>query len=71
MCADCEAIEHGKRGAPGHARLVQEGQPMRGPTPIGQAKITITHYRCKACGRRWQYVNDKNADGAGWTPVGV
>ena len=67
MCPLCGAIPRDKRGAPGHDKLYQEGTPTRGRTPIGQAKITITHYRCKVCGTKWQYENDKNDQNAGWS----
>ncbi len=65
MCPLCNAIEPRRSGAAGHAKLYQEGNPKRGRSPNGQAKITITHYRCKVCGTKWEYTNDKMTDRAG------
>ncbi len=66
MCPLCNAIEQRKSGTPGHPKLYQEGNPKRGRSPSGEA-ITTTHYRCKVCGTKWTYENDKKNDRAGWS----
>jgi transposase-like protein len=36
----------------------------------GGHTVTITRYRCDACGARWEYENDKTNQQAGWSIVG-
>lgn len=67
MCPACSAIAQHQRNAKGHAHLHQEGKTRKSVSAIGQARIKITHFRCKVCGTKWQYEDDKNDDHAGWS----
>ena len=67
MCDACSAIVEDRRGKPGHDALEKTGSERRKVT--GQAGIHVTSYRCKTCGQRWQYEDDKNDDFAGWRKV--
>ncbi len=66
MCAACADITQGKRRAPGHGALVETGRDKQN---WGTGAVVTTRYRCSECGTKWEYEDDKNDDGAGWTEV--
>ncbi|WP_086922155.1 hypothetical protein [Variovorax sp. JS1663] len=72
LCASCAAIQRNWRRAPGHAELVQMSSRKveRSDGDSGGHTVTITSYRCDACGTRWDYENDKTNQQAGWSVVG-
>jgi hypothetical protein len=55
----------------GHAELVQlsSRKVERSDGDSGGRTVTITSYRCDACGTRWNYENDKTNQQAGWSVV--
>jgi hypothetical protein len=67
-CAMCEAIVKNHRGAPGHEKLVQIGEPEKVKI-VGQANVYVTKYRCADCNTEWRHENDKNDDHAGWSMI--
>lgn len=75
LCASCAAVQRNWRRAPGHAELVQMSSRKveRSDGDSGghtvTITITITSYRCDACGTRWEYENDKTNQQAGWSVV--
>jgi len=72
LCASCAGIQRNWRRAPGHAELVQlsNRKAERSDGDNGSHTVTITSYRCDACGTRWDYENDKTNQQAGWSVVG-
>jgi hypothetical protein len=72
LCASCAAIQRNWRRAPGHAELVQMSsrKAERSDGDSGSHTVTITNYRCDACGTRWEYENDKTNQQAGWSVAG-
>lgn len=66
MCDACQAIVPNKRHVKAHDALqkVAGGSSYK---PFGQAKVYVTNYDCQACGTKWQYEDDKNDPGAGWS----
>ncbi|WP_076999577.1 hypothetical protein [Variovorax sp. KK3] len=72
LCHSCTAIQRHWRRAPGHAELVQGAsrKAERSDGESGSHTVTITGYRCDACGARWEYENDKANQRAGWSLVG-
>jgi len=71
LCASCTAIQRNWRRAPGHAELVQMAsrKAERSDGDSGSHTVTITSYRCDACGTRWEYENDKTNQQVGWAVV--
>jgi hypothetical protein len=71
LCASCAAIQRNWRRAPGHAELVQTSSRKveRSSGDSGGRTVTVTSYRCDACGTRWEYENDKTNQQAGWSVV--
>ena len=69
LCASCAAVQRDWRRAPGHAELVQGAsrKAERSDGDQGGHTVTITRYRCDACGTRWDYENDKTNQRAGWS----
>lgn len=72
LCASCAGIQRNWRRAPGHAELVQQSsrKAVRSDADGGSHTVTLTSYRCDACGTRWEYENDKTNRQAGWSVVG-
>lgn len=68
LCASCAGIQRHWRRAPGHAELVQ--QSSRKVPREGGRFVTVTRYRCDACGTHWEYENDRTDQRAGWSVVG-
>ncbi|VWX61915.1 hypothetical protein VARIO8X_50542 [Burkholderiales bacterium 8X] len=69
MCASCAGIQQHWRKAPGHAELIQTSnrKAERSEGDQGGRTVTITSYRCDACGTRWEYENDRGNQRAGWS----
>lgn len=67
LCSSCAAIQRGWRRAPGHAELVQ--MSSRKVERSNGHTVTLTSYRCDACGTRWEYENDRTNQQAGWSVV--
>jgi len=72
LCTSCAGIQRNWRKAPGHAELVQGAsrKAERNDQGGGSHMVTLTSYRCDACGARWEYENDKTNQQAGWSLVG-
>jgi hypothetical protein len=69
LCASCAGIQRNWRRAPGHAELVQQSS-RKEEREDGARTVTVTSYRCDACGTRWEYENDRANQKAGWSVVG-
>ncbi|MDM0117025.1 hypothetical protein QTI66_33415 [Variovorax sp. J22R133] len=69
LCASCAGIQRNWRRAPGHAELVQisSRKVERSDGDSGGHTVTVTRYRCDACGTAWDYENDKTNQHAGWS----
>ncbi|MCY1250203.1 hypothetical protein D9M72_638160 [compost metagenome] len=65
LCADCEKIETGRRGAPGHGALKEMSHSKQN---WGTGVVITTKFTCQVCGAKWEYENDKHDKGAGWSP---
>lgn len=64
MCEACAAIVTGRRHEKGHDGLTEIGKSKQN---WGTGAVYTTKYRCSACGSLWEYEDDKNDNGAGWT----
>ncbi|HEY8906068.1 MAG TPA: hypothetical protein VIM63_08515 [Rhodoferax sp.] len=64
MCASCAGIQQNWRRAPGHPELVQGSNRT---VAHKHGSVTITRYRCEACGTVWEYENNKVNRQAGWS----
>lgn len=69
LCASCAGIQRDWRRAPGHAELVQQSsrKAERSDGDLGGHTVTITRWRCDACGAIWDYENDRTNQRAGWS----
>lgn len=67
MCASCAGIQQNWRRARGHPELVQGSNRT---VAHKHGSVTITKYRCEACGTVWEYENNKVNRQAGWSVVG-
>ncbi len=64
MCASCAGIQQNWRRARGHPELVQGSNRT---VAHKHGSVTITKYRCEACGTIWEYENNKVNRHAGWS----
>lgn len=69
LCASCAGIQRDWRRARGHAELVQQSsrKAERSDGDQGGHTVTITRWRCDACGALWDYENDRTNQRAGWS----
>ncbi|MDM0054068.1 hypothetical protein [Variovorax fucosicus] len=66
MCEKCATIVTGRRHAAGHEDLKETGHSKYN---MGQGTVYTRAYTCSTCGTKWEYEDDKNDDGAGWSRV--
>ena len=66
LCNACESIVPGRRNEDGHDALKETAQRKYNQ---GFGSVYTTSYTCRDCGAKWEYEDDKNDDGAGWTLV--
>ncbi len=64
MSASCAGIQQNWRRARGHPELVQGSNRT---VAHKHGSVTITKYRCEACGTIWEYENNKVNRHAGWS----